>query len=309
MLTRRRGSFFLLAALAAVSCTPRAPTSDGLPAAQPATAAPGPETTPSGSSVPTREASPDPVTSAAPVLAGSSAEVFQCGTSKTCKTGREICCGEGPGAHCAKRHEKSDPFDVCTSKANLSVEQVAVCDESIDCGATDVCCNQFATSSARLRTCVGPTPDQSTPCDFGEACVPGSPCRLPGTQCVLGHCERVVTGKKCGASVCSPDQDCCGAPLSCVPKAQCSVSGARVQCASHGDCVAGEKCVLNGDRTECMRAGVAQTYALQGGANWVCQRDADCPKGCAFAPNPESGVAMRCSPSDAIPWLKGCVCP
>ncbi|MFX8414336.1 hypothetical protein ABTL42_19745, partial [Acinetobacter baumannii] len=74
----------------------------------------------------------------------------------------------------------------------FSITDLARCDESADCGATDVCCRQVLHSGSSIAECIPPLKGGATPCDWGEVCVEGSVCRHPGTTCIDGRCLKVA---------------------------------------------------------------------------------------------------------------------
>ena len=114
--------------------------------------------------------------------------VFEC-AGKPCQVGKQTCCGTGERGVCvdslsAQQDGKSllSPQEE-RCQAETHDQQYARCDESIDCGERDICCEQLLVSGRIKVVCESPLTSGATPCDFGELCQPNSPCRVPGTEC------------------------------------------------------------------------------------------------------------------------------
>jgi hypothetical protein len=204
--------------------------------------------------------------------------------------GKGVACG---AVRCAEREACCDTHqDVCiavprqghfgqpeTQRCSLIAGSyeftVNACDSSSGCPANELCCNQNFMSGVYARECVTKSPRGGSPCDFGEACVQTSDCKLAGTTCIEGVCQKGKAG--------------------------------ALKCTAAKDCQRGEVCVVNGAATQCISKQAADTYALQGGLGQTCQVAADCPLGCMMPPTMQ-GVRMLCTPS-AVPGIKSCSCP
>ena len=309
----RRGSIWLLSGVLLIACPTQAPvrpSHEPLPA--PSAEAPPPAADPEPDAAAPDAAAdastkPDAPPAAPPV--GSTAEYFRCGSSK-CKAGSETCCGAGKAGVCVPSSPYDEPqgkpgyfktqFEVCdketVAKTGFSMSHVDRCDESIDCGKGEVCCDQFLFSGGTLGECTKLPPGGATPCDYGERCIESSTCKLPGSVCVEGYCRKPVPNLACGGAPCSGTTPvCCGDPLGCQSKCE---DYKRILCAKRSDCLAGQDCVMTSYGTQCIRLYVP------GAMQPLCARDGDCKRACADDPRKWT----RCKPSD-VPWLETCQCP
>ena len=239
-------------------------------------------------------------------------KAFACG-SRTCLVGQETCCAyEGEG-HCLKSSPDDGPkgaigylqtqwaaCDKETFAKSSRFNRLARCDESLDCSGQQVCCLDFLYSgSDGLADCMPLRRDGRTPCDFGEQCIPGSPCRLPGTVCEEGHCVKPVPNFPCGAAPCGRGEVCCGGNRGCEPAEGCPYHE-RMQCRSAKDCLPGQMCIYDAGNTICT-AGYPEGGV---GIPVVCKSDSECKSSC----DTMGGGHERCVESD-VSWLKRCQCP
>lgn len=254
-----------------------------------------------------------PVASSAPVSSSSiefssNASQFRCGSS-SCRVRDETCCGAGDEGICVPTSPDDKPgrqtgylrtqWEVCEKapyKDHSSMDHIDRCDESLDCPNGHLCCEQFLFSGGQMAECTPVRTAGVTPCDFGELCRPDSPCRLAGTTCVDGHCEKQIAPVSCGAAPCPAGMKCCGSPLGCATS--CAKYG-EVKCTKHSDCLNGQRCVTSSFGAEC-----SSYFPDPEHASTVCDRDADCPQVCRSTPR----ARAKCVPSP-IPWLKVCECP
>lgn len=249
-----------------------------------------------------------PVDAAASAI-GSNAERFRCGLS-SCRVGPETCCLTGADGVCVASAPDSAPqgqvgyllaqFEACSAAVapgGYSLSGIERCDESIDCAAGRVCCDQFLFSGSTLSECVPLSKSGATPCEFGERCIESASCRLPGTLCVEGFCRKPVAKLDCDGAVCLEGRVCCG-DLGACRAAEACPSRNRVHCTSDAHCVKGERCVVHGVGSDCI--AVVQDALSQ---QRVCRHEGDCARiRCS-----ESGSRARCRTS-AVPWLRSCQC-
>lgn len=236
---------------------------------------------------------------------------FECGDTR-CRSGLETCCANGREGTCLPLVNDApvgEPgylktqWEYCDEvkfPLQASFDRMARCDESLDCEPNHVCCEQWLFSgSSGLADCKPMLPSGETPCDFGETCIEGSPCRTPGTECVSGMCRRKLAERACGPERCSGDAPvCCSEPQGCAAEGACP-RDKRLRCTSHADCVKGETCRVSGPgSTTCAKAVVHPDYTP-----YVCKKDRDCPNPCTSMPGTKA-VCMEAS----IPWLGYCQC-
>jgi hypothetical protein len=186
-----------------------------------------------------------------------------------------------------------------------SMSGISRCDESIDCKSKQVCCEEFLFSGASVNLCAPELASGETPCEFGEPCVEGSPCRVPGTECRDGYCVKPVKQPRCDGGPCADGESCCGEPLRCKPDAECAPRQPRIACSRPSDCVKGHHCVHASNSGSYCTGHVdvvTPNWLEERGLTVLCERDTDCRAKC------QSGARMRCKPFE-IPWLKGCTCP
>lgn len=299
-------------ALSALACTPApAPVPAPVPAATSRpdvsdAAAAEPTRTPDSMDAGAADADASPPNEPTRSTSGS----FRCGPG-TCATGTQTCCGASANGACVPSVPNDAPqgkvgylktqWEICDKtaleKTGHSMTHIDRCDESIDCGKGELCCEQLLFSEGTLSECTKSSANGATPCDFGERCIESATCRLPGTECVEGYCKRRVTQLRCGDKECSGTSPvCCGDPHGC--RSECE-SFKRVLCTKHADCLPGQKCAVFGSGADCLR--LIQDPESQ---QLVCQHDGDCTLRCASA----GGKRQRCRVSE-IPWLKSCQCP
>lgn len=240
---------------------------------------------------------------------------FTCGR-ETCATGTETCCeasGEGvciatlkDGPHGQIGFFK-DQWEACDhAKLPYSLSGISRCDESIDCGGTDVCCEQFLFSGGSVNLCEAPNKTGATPCEYGEVCLAGSRCRIPGTECIRGYCQKPVENLRCEAGeACGSGQTCCGEPLSCKPHSECDPREPRLTCAKPSDCIKGQTCIMESERsTYCtgLVDRITPGWWEMRGIGAVCEKNADCVGKCE-----NKAQNMRCKDSK-IYEIRSCVC-
>lgn len=307
-----RRTLLLLTPLLAVACpTPSPPSREPgpAPASEPAEASLLPETVPDagpGDAAPATDAAAVAAAPAPPL--GSTAEYFRCGGGK-CRSGSETCCGAGDRGVCLPSSPDDAPqgkigylktqWEKCDKAAieqtGYSLSNIDRCDESVDCKKGELCCDQFLFSGGTLSECTPAKPGGATPCDYGERCIESSTCRLPGTQCIEGTCQKPVPNLPCGDSPCSGTTPyCCGSTQSCASKCE---SWHQVRCTRHADCLAGQRCTVSGYGSACL--SIIQDRDSQ---QTVCKLDGECNYKCS------DGSRPRCKTS-VIPWIKSCQCP
>jgi hypothetical protein len=241
---------------------------------------------------------------AADQRAESDPERFRCGRT-SCRARLESCCSDGHGGGCVPTLPPGPQDNVqllasqlqeCGSvKLEYSLNEIARCDESADCGKNEACCGMFLFGGASANLCVPYDSPDTSPCDFSELCYVGKPCATRGAACVDGECLKPVTNLPCGSATCSGDASaCCGDPPACRKPAECGHAGLR--CARPSDCLKGQHCALGPMGTHCTgMLDLANTRI-------VCQKDADCPRQNFMC------KAMRCAPSE-FAGVKACACP
>lgn len=259
---------------------------------------------------------PAPVLSAAPPAPGpprSDPATFPCGAAR-CRAGTETCCAAGDAAECVPSVDDGPPgaigalrtqWEQCSTlqaAAGRNFDRLARCDESADCASGGVCCENFLFSGSEgLAECLPLPASGATPCDFAETCIDGSPCRLPGTECVRGACRKKPASQRCGTAICTAAAPyCCGAACSADPT--CG-GGPRVMCTRDADCVKGERC-LDDERggTMCLRAHPDADHAP-----WICTSAAQCASACnGYGREPPQGKPL-CEEA-SVPWLRRCGC-
>jgi hypothetical protein len=250
-------------------------------------------------------------------ITGSNPTLFACGKT-SCKAQEQTCCRSTDKSICVASVPpgKNDQVQVLASQIEAcerglgpnSVQAMSRCDESGDCGANEACCHQYVFSGTGANLCVPIGPGKTTPCDFGERCQEGQPCRVGDAECVEGLCRKRVKRLRCGAAYCRPGTSCCGSPARCLPHAECKVcsdgecweGNARYRCTQASDCLAGETCWYASGLSQC-----ADSSVLAGVAAVVCNRDADCPNDDVTCP----GKPWRCAAVDDGSPLRTCTCP
>jgi hypothetical protein len=245
--------------------------------------------------------------------------VFACGR-QTCASGTQTCCEGNMGAEC-RPTEKDGPhgkigffkaqFEACSTALGArsdSLAGISRCDESVDCGKTDICCEQFLFSGGSVNLCESLPKNGKTPCEYGEVCVEGSPCRLPGTWCRRGSCVKELASLTCDGLKCKSGQSCCGKPFTCKPDAECADREPRITCTRPGDCLSGQHCIVQsgpsagcGNWVDFVTPGWFETS----GVSLACEKDSDCAAAKCAGPPPKK---MRCKQSD-LDWIKTCACP
>lgn len=314
---RRATPLGALLAIATVGCgaTPTPRRGDETPTFV-APPAPAPPASASGSPPADAATSPGPIPSATSPSPGprrSDPSTFACGAAR-CRAGTETCCAAGDASACVASVDDGPPgaigalrtqWEQCSTMhaaAGRHFDRLARCDESADCPAGGVCCENFLFSGSEgLAECVPLPASGATPCDFAETCIAGSPCRLPGTECVRGACRKKLSSQRCDTATCTAAAPyCCGA--SCSDDPTCG-GGARVLCTRDADCVKGERC-LDDDRggTLCLRAHPDADHAP-----WICTSAAQCASACnGYGSEPPQGRPV-CEEA-SVPWLRRCGC-
>jgi len=230
-----------------------------------------------------------------------------------CKVGTQTCCGMGDHGICVDSVSdqwdpaRMQPPQVTLCDATVNNGQYSRCDESIDCGELDVCCRHHLTSGRAKVVCMKPLSSGAMPCDYGELCLAGSPCRVAGTECRQGFCVKPVAQRRCGTEICSGDQSCCGQPPSCQPDDSCPDPVGRYDCARPGDCVDGHTCVVESSTSGCtayvpsiVLPGVVDPFL---GIPIACETASDCP-----ADTCPHKAPARCGPGNPT-WINVCLCP
>jgi hypothetical protein len=278
------------------------------PSARPASAPPGASAAEDAGGRPSVERKPAVRRTAVP-----DPNTFACG-GQTCRVGQETCCAYGDEGHCLPSRTDEGPkgaigylrpqWEACEKETFAQAtrfDRIARCDESADCPAQHVCCLDFLYSGGEgVADCVPLRRDGRTPCDYGEQCIAGSPCRLPGTTCEEGHCVRPVPNFPCGSAPCGRGEVCCGGLRGCVPADGCPYAE-RMQCRRAEDCIPGQQCILSSDGNTVCTAGYPEGGV---GVPAVCRSDRDCKSSCEVI----GGGPEQCVQSD-IPWIKHCKCP
>lgn len=255
------------------------------------------------------------VVDAAAARPRSDPKTFACGHG-TCASGAETCCQASDEGACIATLKDGphgqigffkDQWEACDkAKLPYSLSGISRCDESVDCSGNEICCEQFLFSGGSVNLCEAPNKNGATPCEFGEVCIEGSPCRIPGTACVRGYCQKPVENLRCtGSDVCGDGQSCCGEPLACKPHAECQPREPRISCTKPSDCIKGQTCVLESERSAYCTGLVDRItpgWWEMRGLQTVCEKSSDCVGVCQT-----KGQRMHCKDS-AIYKMKACVC-
>jgi hypothetical protein len=247
-------------------------------------------------------------TTGAPRGARSDPARFRCGDS-SCRSAKETCCSAGDKAVCLASSANDGPvgavgylktqWEACEGAAKSlgrSMTRIDRCDESSDCQAGTICCEQFLFSGGEMNECEPAPSSGKTPCNYGERCIEDATCRLPGTRCIEGYCQKSVVDLRCDQATCSGSTPvCCNKPSGCQAASACP-SESRIRCTKNADCLAGQTCSVHGSATECTG------LVIPTGLEPVCTRNADCRDACP------DGKPARCQAS-SVAWLKSCQCP
>ena len=301
-----------LGALVLAACTrPQAPS----PApASPVAEAPVPAPVATESATPPAPTVDAPPDAASPPVSDPGS--FTCGKLR-CVSGTETCCEastdtvclpsspDGPYGAIGFLSAQWQACDKAPFEHGYSLSGISRCDESIDCAASRICCEEFLFSGATVNLCAPAQASGRSPCEFGERCVDGSTCRVPGTVCRDGYCIKPVAEARCDAETCAEGESCCGEPLGCKPHAACDPRQPRIACTKPDDCVAGHRCLYSESSGSACTGHVdlvTPNWLEDRGLAIVCTRDADCPGKCP------RGAKMRCKPA-TLPWLRACACP
>jgi hypothetical protein len=240
-------------------------------------------------------------------ITGSNSTLFRCGSS-SCKSGVQTCCATGDESVCASTVPAGPNDNVqvlaaqlqaCADALGQEVSDVARCDESGDCAGNEACCEQYLYSGSTARVCVPFGPGKATPCEFGERCQEGQPCRVGNAECVDGACRKRIKNRRCGSATCGPGTSCCDFPARCAPHAECADTMAKYHCSQASDCLAGERCWYANGQSNCINYP-----PIAGVAALVCTGDADCPTKDTFCEGPVRCVAA----ADGSP-VRVCTCP
>ncbi|MFO0549462.1 MAG: hypothetical protein U0271_13810 [Polyangiaceae bacterium] len=234
-----------------------------------------------------------------PLPPTSDPKTFGC-LDKRCAAGTESCCIASDRSICVPRTEEiAQEIKSCEQAAiplEYSLSGIERCDESSDCKASEVCCDDFLWSGASISTCDPLPKDRSSPCDFIERCISSATCRVPGSACIHGACQKPNPTPQCGKTTCGGATPiCCTDPPGCQSEDTCD-SYKQVRCWTDKDCLPGQVCADGRGSTFCTRA------LFENGLDHVCQHDADCKPTCV------SGKKPRCADSE-IAGLKRCECP
>ncbi|HEY5956650.1 MAG TPA: hypothetical protein VIV60_08860, partial [Polyangiaceae bacterium] len=231
-------------------------------------------------------------------------EHIHCGP-KRCVVGTETCCGSSepsqsgcvptiPPGKGDKVQLLASQIEAC-ERAQLSTSMLLRCDESLDCRKNEACCEHFLYGGASASFCVPIKRPDRSPCQTVEICIEGSPCRAPGSACINGTCQKVVTSLPCGMATCAPPNNvCCLDEMRCVAAGECNVGA--LHCAHHSDCLKGQFCEVSAVGTQCTGS------IAWGVAGSVCDKDADCAS--AILCNQKK---PRCVPSE-YPGIRYCDC-
>ncbi len=242
---------------------------------------------------------------------------FGCGKLE-CTSGEQTCClastdavcipsvPDGPRGTIGAFREQWQACDEAPFEHGYSLSGISRCDESVDCKAAEICCEQFLFSGATVNLCEPQPPSGETPCEFGERCVEGSPCRMPGTECRRGYCVKHVKQLKCsGSGTCSEGETCCGDPPRCRADNDCHERMPRITCTRPADCLAGQHCLhesYSGANCTGHVDFVTPSWLEERGLSLVCDNDSDCRRISCATGKP------RCKPE--LPGtLRGCACP
>jgi hypothetical protein len=242
--------------------------------------------------------------------------VLSC-ADRTCVSGTETCCEastdgvclptskDGPRGATGALREQWEACDKAPFAHGYSLSGISRCDESVDCKSGEICCEQFLFSGGTINLCEPVLRSGQTPCEFGERCIEGSPCRMPGTQCERGYCIKLAKNARCDGATCAEGERCCGSPPQCKAASACGERDPRFTCMRPSDCVPGQHCVYavnSGANCSGHVDFVTPNWFDERGLVIVCDRDADCRITC---PN---GKKQRCRPSEEQAWLKACGC-
>ncbi len=227
-----------------------------------------------------------------------------------CDAKQEICCRSGEDGACAMRVplDESDSLapllEKCSEKElGSSLDNLALCDDSSDCEANEVCCAAWMSSGASRQMCFHASVDGSNVCDYGELCVEGQPCKTHGTTCVRGKCRLTNAQIVCGGQPCPSEKPMCCAVDSeqCATLDACRKRAGRnfmgeVACSGPSTCPRGSFCTQAYASTACQGLVDAANTRIR------CDRDSDCPSAVC-----SGQVRPRCAKAGNEP--KFCTCP
>ncbi|MBK8942281.1 MAG: hypothetical protein IPM79_32920 [Polyangiaceae bacterium] len=226
----------------------------------------GAATTASAQATPT--ATPSAASSAALVPNRPDKTSFECG-DKRCVAGKQTCCMH-PAPYTTPR--PAHPYESTCVEAPAAAPHIrdlnevyAVecktgpglgkltvfgrCDESQDCGPSQMCCHRYTfAKEASAQRCLPFVGVGAGPCPGDELCVlGGEPCRTPGAECIADLDRggaRCIKRPKSPDRVCETAADCLNGqrclhdpnrPAACVDRAEALDP---VPCTTHAECQA-----------------------------------------------------------------------
>jgi hypothetical protein len=163
----------------------------------------------------------------------------------TCDPATELCCMSYDRGLCVPKPTRSDQHSLALACASVDQGLLPLaCRSSLDCGRGACCSNVWGDSG--FNECVPAHRLTHETCHYGEVCVPGAPCRLPGTTCRDGVCRAARPKAKiaCGDLACTGDTPwCCEGESSRTCRSHCALDEVGTECMGKSDCPAGEFCV------------------------------------------------------------------
>ena len=197
----------------------------------------------------------------------------------TCRVGEQSCCSDGELGVCVptvppRPGDKVQPLDsqieACShATPPVDVNNIARCDESVDCRDGEACCSRGLFGGAGVDLCVPIKNKLQSPCEWHEVCIDDASCRTPGSVCIARTCRKPLAKLPCGDTECTaPRSVCCLEQMRCMPASECH--SAALECAHHSDCLKGQSCEISAGGTACTGR------IAWGNAGSVCDRDAEC---------------------------------